>query len=82
MKFTAWREGGEGSPFSIRRILATFFAFSAVILFGLSLPIGAWYAALPGGLCLAAALLLLFFTTWADVASAMRTATGKAEGGL
>jgi len=79
MKLTAWREGGEGSPFSIRRILATFFALAAVVLFSLALPITAWPAALPGALCLGASMLLLFFTTWADVTGLVKAIKDKAD---
>lgn len=54
---------------SMRRILALFFALAAVSLAAVAIP-GApgWYVFVPAILCVAACLLLLFFTTWADVA--------------
>jgi hypothetical protein len=72
---TMFREGGAGSPVSMRRVLAAFFALAAVALFAASLPVTGWAGALPGALCLAAVLILLFFTTWGEVAAAVRTVT-------
>jgi hypothetical protein len=82
MKMTALREGGPGSPFSIRRILASFFALAAVALFAQAQPVSSWTGALPGGLCLAACVILLFFTTWADVAAVVRAARGALGDGM
>ncbi|HPB65678.1 MAG TPA: hypothetical protein PLW80_03900 [Spirochaetales bacterium] len=55
---------------SMRRILALFFALAAVALGVAAIP-GApgWYVFIPTILCVGACLLLLFFTTWADVAT-------------
>lgn len=54
---------------SMRRILALFFALASVALSAVAIP-GApgWYVFIPAGLCVIACLLLLFFTTWTDVA--------------
>jgi hypothetical protein len=78
IQLTAWREGGEGTPFSIRRILATFFALAAVVLGVLAFKYAAsgWFVFIPSGLCIVAVLLLLFFTTWADVAEVVSKVKG------
>jgi hypothetical protein len=51
-------------------VLAFIFGFAAIGLFigGLFFPAFSWYAFIPGISCLAGALLLLFFTTWSDIA--------------
>ena len=74
---TMFREEGEGGnpgPVSMRRVLACLLSAAAIGLF-----IGAffvqkesWYVFLPGIACLCGSLLLLFFTTWADVAEVAR----------
>lgn len=74
MKLTMFREAevdGKPGPVSMRRVLA-FLSFVAAI--GLFLggffvkkEIG-WYIFIPGIVCIAGSLLLLFFTTWTDVA--------------
>jgi len=55
---------------SMRRILAAFFSLAAVALGAIAIP-GApgWYVFIPSVACLAGALLLMFFTTWSDVAA-------------
>ena len=54
---------------SMRRILAAFFSLAAVALGAVAIPNApGWYVFIPSGLCLGGALLLMFFTTWADVA--------------
>lgn len=66
---------GTPGPVSLRRVLAAFFAVLGVILFFWALrDPEAWFVFLPGGMCVAASLLLLFFTTWADVASVISAA--------
>jgi len=71
---TAFREEGkEGSPgpVSMRRVLAFVLALAALGLFAggfLFEKDGKWYAYIPGIACLAGSLLLLFFTTWSDIA--------------
>ena len=80
MKFTMFREGGAESPVSMRRILAAFFGASSVAL-AIVLPliagVSGWYVFLPCGACIFASLILLFFTTWADVAAIISAAKGK-----
>lgn len=63
---------------SMRRILAFFFALASVALAAVAIP-GApgWYVFIPAGLCVVACLLLLFFTTWADVAEIIKSVKGK-----
>jgi len=74
--FTIFREGGKDSPVSMRRVLAFFFALASVYLAAAALPYASvgWYVFLPAGLSVAAVLLLLFFTTWADVVSLVQAA--------
>ena len=70
---TMFREAGEEGrpgPVSMRRVLAFLLVLAAIGVF-----IGAfffaehsWYVFIPGIACLAGALLLLFFTTWNDIA--------------
>lgn len=60
----------ESGAVSMRRVLALFFALAGVALGVVAIPNApGWYVFLPSILCVAATLLLLFFTTWADVAS-------------
>ena len=61
---------GEPGPVSVRRVLAFLLVLSAVGLFigGFFFNKESWYVFLPGIACLAGSLLLLFFTTWSDVA--------------
>lgn len=62
---------------SMRRILAMFFSLASVALGILAIPSApGWYVFIPSGLCIVAALLLLFFTTWSDIASIVREAKG------
>ena len=62
---------------SMRRILAMFFSLASVALGVLAIPSApGWYVFIPSGLCIIAALLLLFFTTWGDIASIVREAKG------
>ena len=63
---------------SMRRILAAFFSLAAVALGAIAIPNApGWYVFIPSGLCLAGALLLMFFTTWSDVASIKSAVKGK-----
>lgn len=63
---------------SMRRILAAFFSLAAVALGAVAIPNSpGWYVFIPSGLCLVGALLLMFFTTWADVAEIISAAKGK-----
>ena len=61
---------------SARRVLAALFALSTLRLFSLALELRAegWTAFIPGLATLTATLLLLFFTTWADIAGIVKAA--------
>ena len=68
-------ENGHPGPISMRRILAFFLAISAVGLFAGALILVneiTWQVFIPGAACLAGTLLLLFFTTWGDIAGAVK----------
>ena len=61
----------ENGLISMRRVLAFFLVPAAVGLFiggFFFVEKGSWYVFLPGIACLCGSLLLLFFTTWSDVA--------------
>jgi hypothetical protein len=60
---------GKPGPVSIRRVLALFFSIAAIGLLwrGFSFSATGWFVFVPGIACLVAVLLLLFFTTWADI---------------
>ncbi len=75
----AKNEDGTPGPVSMRRVLAFILVLAAIGLF-----IGAflfadngWYVFIGGIACLVGSLLLLFFTTWADVAQVMDAWRGK-----
>lgn len=79
---TAFRESSvDGKPgdVSLRRILATVFSMFAAILFVAAFKYAAlgWVVFIPGAVCVLATLLLLFFTTWADVAAIISAAKGQ-----
>jgi hypothetical protein len=38
--------------------------------------VNGWFVFLPGGMCLVAAIVLFFFTTWADIKEIIGAATG------
>lgn len=59
---------------SMRRIVAAFFALAAVILFGMALPYvdKGWVAFIPGGVCVGASLLAMFFSTWESIATLVK----------
>jgi hypothetical protein len=66
--------GGDGKtllgPVSMRRVLAFILAVAALPLFVLAIlraPQYGWAVYIPGSVCIAGSLLLLFFTTWTDV---------------
>ncbi len=75
---TVFREGGPESPVSMRRVLAAFFALAGVAVgfVGLGYAAAGWFVFIPSALCIVATLLLLFFTTWADVADVISKAKG------
>lgn len=62
---------------SMRRVLAAFFAVAAIPLGIIAIPSRDWFAFIPCGGCIVATLLLLFFTTWSDVAGAVEKLKGK-----
>jgi CHASE2 domain-containing sensor protein len=67
----------DGTP-SMRRVLA-FLCFIAFVGLGVAAyPSAAagWFVFIPSALALLAMILLLFFTTWADVAEIVRAAKG------
>lgn len=73
MKFSIFREEekeGKPGPVSMRRVLAFILTLTAIGLFvgGFFITKDSWYVFLPGIVCLVGMLLLLFFTTWSDVA--------------
>jgi hypothetical protein len=68
---------GKPGPVSIRRVLAAFFSLSAVSLGAVAIPNApGWYVFIPSVACLAGALLLMFFTTWSDVAAVISASKG------
>lgn len=72
-----FREGGPGAPVSMRRVLAFFFAILSIPLGIIAIPYGAWQVFIPFGVCVLACLLLLFFTTWADITEIIKAAKEK-----
>jgi fatty acid desaturase len=67
-------------PVSARRVLAFALTAAAVALFVMAIlfaPQYGWAVFIPGIACLAGALLLLFFTTWGDVAAIAAAWKGK-----
>jgi fucose permease len=60
----------EDNKVSMRRVLAFFLVIASVGLFvgGFFFAEHSWYVFLPGITSIAGALLLLFFTSWCDVA--------------
>jgi heme/copper-type cytochrome/quinol oxidase subunit 1 len=67
-------------PMSARRVLAFILAVAAVALFVAALfhaPQYGWTVYIPGGVCIAGSLLLLFFTTWTDVSTIAALWKGK-----
>ncbi|MBE3065018.1 MAG: hypothetical protein IMZ50_11865 [Candidatus Atribacteria bacterium] len=64
---------------SMRRCMAAYFAIISTFHLRWALPYVAaagWIAFLPGLACILATLLLLFFTTWADITELVKTALG------
>ncbi len=68
----------QDGSLSMRRLLALFFAVASIGLFWLAFAHAAagWYVFLPGIACILASLLLLFFTTWADITTIVQAAFG------
>ena len=61
---------------SARRILATLFALSAVVLFIIAAIIGKIEGVYGGAICVIATVLLMFFTTWSDIKGVVQAARG------
>lgn len=61
---------GKPGPLSARRILAFILALASLPCYfaGFQYSASGWYVFIPGIVCQLSALLLMFFTTWADVA--------------
>lgn len=72
MILTMFRE--ENGQVSMRRVLAFLLVLCAIGLFlgGFFIDKESWYVFLPGIACLVGSLLLLFFTTWSDVAEIVK----------
>ena len=68
----------ENGQLSMRRVLAFIFGLAAIALSVVAMFFAAvgWYIFIPAIACLGCTVLLLFFTTWADVA-AVATAIRK-----
>jgi fatty acid desaturase len=67
-------------PVSARRVLAFVFAAASVALFVIAIlfaPQYGWAVFIPGTASLAGSLLLLFFTTWADISLITAAWKGK-----
>jgi hypothetical protein len=75
---TMFREGGADSPVSMRRVLAFFYAvFSVVSGFAALLyTVNGWWVFIPSIAFALLSAVLLFFTTWADVALVVEKAKG------
>ncbi len=71
----------DDGSWSLRRCLATAFCGLAgwLLWLGFAHIDRGWIAFIPGGICVIAALLLLFFTTWADVTELVRAIRDKAS---
>lgn len=76
---TMIKEDGDGSPYSSRRILAFASFISAIALFiwAFNFSASGWYVFIPGLSLMAAVLILLFFTTWTDIAEAAAKIKGS-----
>ena len=64
---------------SMRRVLAAFFALASVILAIIGAIIGMVWQGISAlfGIPVAAVLLLMFFTTWGDMADAVKKVKGE-----
>jgi len=69
---------GSKGPVSMRRVLAFIFSLFAICLFIVAFTYASvgWVVFIPGTICTVASLLLLFFTTWADVAAIINAVKG------
>lgn len=64
---------------SMRRILACGFAVASIALFIFAFKYASagWYVFIPGLACLATVAILMFFTTWGDVAAIIASWKGR-----
>jgi hypothetical protein len=69
---------GKPGPLSARRIAAFIVILASFPLFYSALRFSAngWFVFLPGGMCLAAGIILFFFTTWTDIKEIISAASG------
>jgi hypothetical protein len=72
------KSDGSPGPLSARRIAAFILIFAALPLFYYALKYSSngWFVFLPGGMCLVAAIVLFFFTTWTDIKEIITAAAG------
>jgi hypothetical protein len=72
------KEDGSQGPLSARRIAAFILILAALPLFYFAFKFSAngWIVFLPGGMCLVAAIVLFFFTTWTDIKEIISAAAG------
>jgi len=64
------KEAGKAGPVSMRRVLAFLLAVASIglLVAGILVVEKGWFVFIGGTIPLAGALLLLFFTTWGDIA--------------
>lgn len=69
MKYMGFFQEENGSK-SMRRLLAILFfmVFVVVSIYAIPYAFSGWYVFIPSILCVVAVILLLFFTTWNDIA--------------
>jgi hypothetical protein len=72
------KEDGMPGPLSARRIAAFILILAAFPLFYFAFKYSGngWFVFLPGGMCLVAAIVLFFFTTWTDIKEIISAAAG------
>lgn len=80
---SAWKE--NNGQYSIRRILATWFALVSTFCFVSLAFIGERpetlkWVAIAGGVCLLASLIAIFFTTWTAIKELVQAVKGDDEG--
>jgi hypothetical protein len=70
---------GMPGPVSARRVLACYFALCAPPLAYVALPYAkdsGWFVFLPSLACILTVIILLLFTTWADITNLIQAASG------
>ena len=75
---TMFREGGKDAPVSMRRVLAFAFASASIAAGFVAIPSASagWHAFLPSMAFGVLSVVLLFFTTWTDIALVVEKAKG------